>query len=140
MKLEKILVPVDDSYHSSSAVRYAAGLAEMSGAEVLLLHCHQPVPLSVGEPNVKHYVKQMINKSQVLLAPLGDILRKRNITVEERAVGGKPATVIADTARTEKFDLIVIGSKGKSDLEGLIVGSVTHKVLHIAACPVLVVH
>jgi nucleotide-binding universal stress UspA family protein len=49
------------------------------------------------------------------------------------------AEVIANVAEVEKCELIVMGSKGKSDLEGLILGSVTHKVLNIASSPVLVV-
>jgi len=68
------------------------------------------------------------------------MLREEGISVEERAIGGKTAEVIADVARLEKFDLIVMGSKGKTDLERLVLGSVTHKVLHTAECPVMVSH
>jgi len=54
-------------------------------------------------------------------------------------VAGHAAKEIVDTARTEGSDLIVMGSRGLSDIAGLFVGSVTHQVLRLAHIPVLVV-
>jgi len=47
---------------------------------------------------------------------------------------GKPADVILDIARREEVDMIVMGRRGLSDLAGLLLGSVTHKVMHLADC------
>jgi nucleotide-binding universal stress UspA family protein len=54
-------------------------------------------------------------------------------------VYGRAARVILELASAEGADVIVLGSRGLSDLAGLVLGSVTHKVLHLAHCPVLVV-
>jgi nucleotide-binding universal stress UspA family protein len=54
-------------------------------------------------------------------------------------VGGDVGETITNVAKVEKCDLIVMGSKGKSGLEGLILGSATHTVLHATDLPVLVV-
>ncbi|MBU1611225.1 MAG: universal stress protein, partial [Proteobacteria bacterium] len=67
------------------------------------------------------------------------MLEAEGIAHETRIFGGPTAEVIFDTAEVEKVDMIVMGTRGKSELSGLLVGSVTHKILHIAPCPVLVI-
>ncbi len=55
------------------------------------------------------------------------------------AQAGSAGTVLSKLAKSGDFDLIVMGSQGHSDIAGLFLGSVTHKVLNTIYCPVLVV-
>ncbi|WP_432736361.1 universal stress protein [Maridesulfovibrio sp. FT414] len=139
MIFSKILIPVDDSRHSDSAVNYGSSLAELSEAKVVLLHCHRPVPTGLGEPNFQKAIDDATRASYAIIEKHSAVLKAKNIEFDEKIIGGSIAKVIKSVAETEGCDLIVMGSKGKSDLEGLVVGSVTHKVLHIASCPVLVI-
>lgn len=139
MIFTKILIPVDESKHSESAVSYGASLAEMSGGKLIIIHCHRPVPTGLGEPNFQRAIDNATRESYSILEEQTAILKNRNVDYEEKIIGGSIAKSIKTVAETEKCDLIIMGSKGKSDLEGLVVGSVTHKVLHIADCPVLVI-
>lgn len=59
--------------------------------------------------------------------------------VEIRLEVGDPAKVILDMAKDEKADLIVLGSRGFSDIQGLVFGSTSHKVTHLASCSCLTV-
>jgi nucleotide-binding universal stress UspA family protein len=62
------------------------------------------------------------------------------ITLEIRGdVGARPAHEIVTIARDAAADLIVVGSRGHTAIGGLLLGSVTNRLLHIAPCPVLVV-
>jgi nucleotide-binding universal stress UspA family protein len=54
-------------------------------------------------------------------------------------VGSRPAHEVANTAREVGADLIVVGTRGRTAIGGLLLGSVTNRLLHIAPCPVLVV-
>ncbi|WP_319779386.1 universal stress protein [Maridesulfovibrio sp.] len=139
MIFKKILIPVDDSKHSESAVRYGASLAKMSGGKIIILHCHRPVPTGLGEPNFQKAIDNATRESYAIIEKKSALLKDEGVDYEEKIIGGSTAKSIKTIAETEGCDLIVIGSKGKSDLEGLVVGSVTHKVLHIASCPVLVI-
>lgn len=139
MQIQTILLPVDGSEHSVNAARYAADLAKTTGASIVLLHCHRAVPLALGEPNFQNAVDQYAADSDRVLDPFRRLLDDAGVDYQDRVVGGRAAEVIAEVAGIEECDLVVMGSKGKSDLEGLFVGSVTHKVLNTAPCPVLVV-
>lgn len=139
MNIKRILVPVDESEYARNALRHALDLARDSDAEIIVLNCHRPVPSSLGEPNFQQVLDAMTANSQAVLDSQTSVLQGQGVPYSERIVAGDTAQVIADVCRGEKCDMIVIGSKGKSDLEGFFLGSVTHKVLQLTHCPVLVV-
>jgi nucleotide-binding universal stress UspA family protein len=56
-----------------------------------------------------------------------------------RAGVGEAAHVVAEAAREEGADVIVVGTRGRGPLAGLLLGSVTQRLLHLAPCPVLAV-
>jgi nucleotide-binding universal stress UspA family protein len=56
-----------------------------------------------------------------------------------KTIGGAPGTVLTELAKSGEYDLIVMGSHGHSEISGLFLGSVTHKVLNTIYCPVMVV-
>jgi nucleotide-binding universal stress UspA family protein len=66
-------------------------------------------------------------------------LREAEVDVEERLMEDPAGAVIPDIARIEKCELIIVGSRGLTNLEGLFLGSVTNRVLHTTPCSVLVV-
>ncbi len=139
MNIKTIILPVDDSGYSRKAAEHAAEYALAANAEVVLLHCRRSVPSEVGEPNAQMMLEHYMKAAQSVLEPHEKFLKGKGVAVRTEIVGGKPGPVITDVAKAEKADLIIMGSKGKSDLEGLILGSVTHTVLHTASCPVLVI-
>ena len=76
---------------------------------------------------------------QTALLSVFAALPAENIPFEDRIMEEPAATRITEIAEIEKCDLIVMGSRGLSNLTSLIVGSVTHRVLQTAPCAVLVV-
>ena len=139
MKLKKILVPVDGSEHSRRAAAYAAEMAKISDAEVMLMHCHKSFPAVLGEPYLQNAINKIMKNAEALLEPFRKILSEADIVYNERILESPAAKAICDTAQIEKTDMIVMGSRGRNDLEGLLLGSCTHRVLKTAPCPVLVI-
>jgi nucleotide-binding universal stress UspA family protein len=139
MELKKIMVAVDGSDHSLKATEYAAGLAELGGAEIILVYCRRHLSSILGEPYFQQVVADVMEKSNLLLEPFRKMLTEKGISFADRILEGSPGTMIAEAARIENCDMIIMGSRGRSDLEGLFLGSVVHRVLQSAPCPVLVV-
>ena len=137
--IKKILLPVDGSDHSMKAANYAVELARMSGAEIFLTHCHKPFPAILGEPYYQQAVNKIMKESDKLLEPFRKLFDEKGVAYVERIMEGPPRDAVPNVARHEKCDLIIIGSRGLSDLEGLFLGSVTHRVLRSAPCPVMVI-
>jgi nucleotide-binding universal stress UspA family protein len=138
MNISRILLPVDGSRLSDAAAEACIDLAGES-ASVVLLHVHRTVPTGLGEPNAGDLLAYLVKQAEAVMAHYRARLNNANVDFIELVVGGDVAEVITNVAEVEKCDLIVIGSKGKSDLEGLFLGSVTHKVLQTTGKPVLVV-
>jgi len=139
INFKKFLVPVDGSTSSMRAAEYSVELVRRIGGEILLLHSHRPFSTLRGEPYLQMAINKVIKKSNQLLEPYRELFNNNGIKFEELILQGSPGDVISETAGIEKCDMIIMGTKGRSRLEGLIVGSVAHRVLYSASCPVLVI-
>jgi nucleotide-binding universal stress UspA family protein len=139
MNLKRIMVAADGSEHSMRAARYALDLSKLTGAEIILIYCHRPFPALLGEPFFQKAVIRTLEKSNQLLEPYRELCRERGVSFSDRILEGSPGRMISEAAEIEQCDMIIMGSRGRTDLEGLFLGSVTHRVLTAATCPVLVV-
>ncbi|MCB0875071.1 MAG: universal stress protein [Solirubrobacterales bacterium] len=134
----KIVVGVDGSEGSDRALDAAVEVAKRDGASVILCHVVERIaakgdmaPLHADEPEVKGAIEKRV-------AELRDAGIDADARFEAIVLGG-PARSIADLAADEGADLIVVGTRGHSALGGVLLGSVTQKLLHLASCPVLCV-
>ena len=137
MRFRKILVPIDDSEHSKHAFRAALGLVETQGAHVALLHCFGHIPMLIGGDSRAALVQAYVLEAEKLLRPYAKQLRDMGQEPALIIKEGQPGDVIVSEAKNGAYDLIVMGSRGLSDLGGMLLGSVAHRVLHAAHCPVL---
>ena len=134
---ERIILAVDGSEFSDRAVPVAADLAEKFGSEVVVLH----VAERFASWTFALEAETPAESSGLTDGPVR-FLKDRGLSARpevQHALHGMVARAIEDAAEEEGADLIVMGSRGLGDLSSLLVGSVTHKVLHIARTPVLVV-
>ncbi|MDY6789886.1 MAG: universal stress protein [Thermodesulfobacteriota bacterium] len=139
MNLKKFLVPVDGSEYSMRAAKYAAELVTLMDGEIVLMHCHKSFPVVLGEPHFQNAINKITEKSNKLVAPYRKLYQESEISFIERILEGPAANAICEVANLEKIDMIVMGSRGRSKLEGLLLGSCTQRVLTMAPCPVLVI-
>lgn len=138
IQFTKILVPVDGSDHSLLAKRKAMGIAAAMEAEVVLLFATGKIPGLIGGTSREELKAELLKEGAGVLAPFRKVLAEKGVKFSERVVSGDPGEVICQVANEEGCDLIVMGSRGLSDLEGMILGSVTHRVLATCQLPVLV--
>lgn len=143
---ERILVPVDGSDGSMAALERAVEMQKKFDAELMLLCVY------------RHY--SLLEASMSMVRPeapenLDDAMREYATNVVENAKqfaadhgardvrgfvkSGPPARTIVGFAKDRKVDLIVLGSRGLGDIEGFLLGSVSHKVISLSECPTLVV-
>jgi len=139
MSTPVILLPVDGSEHATRATAYALKLAGLMSARVLLLYCHRPFPVKLGEPYFQHAIDKIMAEANALTEPFRSSLAEKGVDFTDLIMEGPPGERICDIARIESCELIIMGSRGRSDLKGLLLGSVAHRVLQQAPCPVLVV-
>ncbi|NNF97754.1 MAG: universal stress protein [Desulfobacteraceae bacterium] len=139
MPVKNILIPVDGSSHATTATEYAIKMACIFQASVVILHCHRSFPVILGEPHNQKVIDKINEKSDELMQSYRTLMDRSEVPYSERILEGPAAATICNTAKNLNCDLIVMGCRGRTTLEGLILGSVTHRVLHAAPCPVLVV-
>ena len=145
-RIRKILVPVDFSESSREALAYAAELAQKFGARIDLLHVWQapvfiPTATLPEVPNVDANIVDLVrqNAEEATARALAEA-RAQGLPVESaRAEPGVPARGIVELAKADGYDLIVIGTHGRTGLSRAMMGSVAEKVVRLAPCPVLTV-
>ena len=135
MAYNRILLPVDGSEHSMHAVAHAVSLVR-EGGEIVVATVLPPIPNVIGGDARKEAEEAVKNDASLITQPVMDVIAKDNIACREKIVlHTSTAEGIIETAEDMKCDLIVMGSRGRSDIEGLLLGSVTHKVLTLATVP-----
>jgi nucleotide-binding universal stress UspA family protein len=139
-KFKKILLPVDGSQHSQKAMEKATGLAVTMEAEIVLLYVTGAIPQFIkGKPR-EEAEKAQKEEAGLVLAPFQEFLNDKKVKYTTLVVPGSNAgKSICQVASTEGCDVIVMGSRGRGDWEGAMLGSVTHRVLAQCTTPVLVV-
>lgn len=134
----KIVWATDGSAGADHALGYARDLARASGADLIVVHGEE---LSAARSSIGYTrrvdeedLEAKINRQVAELADSG-------ISVSVKMIGGHApaATLIAEVAEDTGAELVVVGTRGHTPLAGLLLGSVTDRLLHILHCPVLAV-
>jgi nucleotide-binding universal stress UspA family protein len=134
---ERIVLAVDGSEPAQRAVLVAADIASKYGSEVIVVHVAEQ-QLGLGGPIAYDTTEEATRDADDAARSLKDL--GVSARAEARAaLAGRAAQEIMDVAASEDAGLIVMGSRGMSDWEGLLVGSVAHKVVHLSSVPVLIV-
>ncbi len=144
----KVVVAVDGSASSLRALDKAVQLQQLlPDAEIYLIcvykhHSLFEATLSIGRPAemdipdkvLSEYAREVVNHAK-------EHARQQGASkVRGFVKSGRPSRIIVNFAREKEADLIVVGTRGThSDKEGMLLGSVSHRVTSAAKCPVLVV-
>jgi nucleotide-binding universal stress UspA family protein len=139
--MKKIIIPVDFSKHSEYALETAAALAKTHNAELIVMHMLELsdsiFSSTSSQKNEETHFMLMVAKKN-----FEEFLDKpylEGITVTPMVKHHKVLKEVSEVASSVKADLIVIGSRGHNDFDGIFTGSNTEKVVRYSSTPVLVV-
>lgn len=133
-----MLLAVDGSPHAERAAQLVRRLAAAADDEVVVLHVIEVMPMRGGVDRELDHDREAVGAAR----RYGRELEQAGVPVKVelvRALAGRVARLIVESAREYQADVIVMGSHGRGDLAALLLGSVAHKVVHLADCPVLIV-
>ena len=143
----KILLATDGSRHAAKTAEYARDLVKLNAAataEIVYVrrvnreyHAYRWAEVEV--PLHGEALKKVEAAEQEILAQARGLFEAAGLAAKTRVLTGDPAGELCRVAADEGFDLIVMGSRGMSELAGLLLGSVSERVLHLAHCPVAIV-
>jgi nucleotide-binding universal stress UspA family protein len=133
---QKVVLAVDGSDYSARAVPVAADIAKKADGEVIVFHAREFM-VSRGASYDTEDDGEAVALVDRVRKDLIDAGVKTSGRVES-STQGHAARAILDVAEEEGADAIVMGSRGLSDLGGLLLGSVTHKVIQLSHCTVVV--
>jgi nucleotide-binding universal stress UspA family protein len=137
---KKVIWATDGSEAADRALPHAKAIASESGAPLVVVYCEEFTLPGKGGGRLPVHAneEELQQKIDGQVAELSSDGIKASLQSTRSQVGGA-AHAIAEVAAAEQADLIVVGTRGRTALAGLLLGSVTQRLLHIAVCPVLAV-
>jgi nucleotide-binding universal stress UspA family protein len=141
--LKKIIVPLDGSDSSFRAAKYAIKVAKMANAEIIFVHAVVNPPYGDGRGAgvmITAYIKEARELAELWYVSAGNMASNEGVKFVAETIFdvASAADSIVNYAESKKADLIVIGTKGRTGLKRLLLGSVASGVVTHASCPVLV--
>lgn len=145
---KKILLATDGSKNSEKAGEYAISLADISGAEILVLNVIDTYYLdAIPQPNIRKSLdqelrsdgKKAVEKFKTKIEESQCQGYCKNIQFKTMLKEGKPSEEILKTIKEEDVDQVIIGKSGKHGLERFLLGQTTENVVREAKVPVNVI-
>ena len=135
---ERVLVAIDHSGVTERVLAAARDLALLSKGEVWVLHLREREVI----PRMGLVADESPDEAGTQVQAAADALIQAGVKAHgevRNSIYGHAASEIVDDAKEHDVGVIVMGSRGRGDLTGLVLGSTAHKVIHLADRPVLVV-
>lgn len=143
---KKILVAHDGSEHADRALTLAVDMAKKYDASILVCHAvtvfsSRPRYESKVEDSAKNVFRNIGHEvAETIMTDIGERMKVNEFSNwDQRIVEGSPARAVVDTASQEHADMIVVGTRGLSGLQGMALGSVAQKISFLANCPIVIV-
>ena len=141
--MKNYLLALDGSENSSRAAKFLSEFTHNDDQSLItvihVVNSKKEIYKFSPFADIKDIKQAIMEQGEKLIAE--QLMAFENITAKVKKVilDGDAGPEISRHADHNSFDVIVMGSRGLSDLEGLVLGSVSHKVLHLASCPVILV-
>ena len=136
---KRILFAYDGSEHSKRAAKASGDLARMQGSTEIWLVCvMDQTPKNLKEPHIQEYIDAQKKAAKKFFDKARSLIGK-DVIIHDELLFGPPAENILNVASRNKCELIIMGARGLSVLEGLLLGSQVHRVIAYSKIPVLVV-
>ncbi|MEA3396063.1 MAG: universal stress protein [Chloroflexota bacterium] len=136
---KRILFAHNATPAAERAMLYLEHLARVERAEVLVLHVYQPPEQYTATQGYNALVESLESLAQEVVNDAVAHLQEEGLEARGKVQAGLPARVILETAQEDKISLIVLGTRGPSDMRDFLLGDVSTEVLRYARCPVFLV-
>ncbi|QBP42376.1 universal stress protein [Paenisporosarcina antarctica] len=135
----KILLASDGSNHALRAAESALKLVTENFTKVTLLYIVDPNRIKKAPANSKYDEIFFRQKREEKLQSTEDLFIKHGVAYEVKMFKGDPEVEIIKFVNHHPHEILIMGSRGLSTLQEMVLGSVSHKVMKMAKCPVMVV-
>ena len=141
-QIQSIMVAADGSDSSNRAIDTAAALAKTEGARLTIVTVVTPVAESIKrefqriEGNMSDPAEAA---GQIILADARQRAGWADIKAKTILLWGDPAEALINAIMSEKIDAVVVGRRGRGQLAGLLLGSVSQKLVSLSPCMIVVV-
>ncbi|MEJ2037435.1 MAG: universal stress protein [Desulfosarcinaceae bacterium] len=134
-----IVFATDGSESSRKAQEYARELTRLHGAALYVVNVYHNISDLLGYKEQDAIASHRVFQSREFVDKVIRELAAGGVEAESEVLEGPAAEAILRVAEVRNADLIIVGARGRGSLKGLLLGSVTHKIIQYAKCPVLVV-
>lgn len=137
----RILVAIDGSKMSNKALKSAFQIAKERYSKVGVIHVEKNIMLSenMTTDSIDEIYSKITHEVDGLFDEAKALAKEEELEIDTHYVMGDPAVQIIKTAEQENYQLIIMGSRGLGAIKGIVMGSVSYKVLQLSHCPVLII-
>lgn len=140
----KYLLAVDESENAKRAAQYLANLTQLrKDLDITAIHVinfkKEKQKMSNSSTEISEIENEVIERGWQILKTQTSDFDLLEVPIKKQLLNGDPKVIITEYAKLNDFTHIVIGSRGLTNLQGIVLGSVSHQVLHLSHCPITLV-